>query len=874
MNASQSLFLTLAACAVVLSAAARATADESSFPFAIQTLNANRDATDMSWLNVCPAGKSGFVTTKDGHFVDGAGKRIRFLGVNLCFAAAFPEHADADRIAARLAKLGVNCVRLHHMDNQYPPGGIWDPTYRDKQHLDTGQLDRLDYLIFALKRHGLYVDLNLHVSRQFSEADGFPDTEKLPHYDKGVDNFEPRMIALQRDYARDLLTHLNPYTKTRYTDEPAIAIIEINNENSLVNYCLDGSIHTLPAYYLSELKKQWNDWLKARYRTTAALRKSWEAGSEPIGDNILSNSDLANGTAHWTLEAPTPAQATMSVEDGGPTPGTRCLHAALTRVGLRSWDFQVHQTGLDLVEGAPYVLRFWARANQPRNVVVAVMLDRDPWTTAGLARTIQLPTTWKRYEFSFTANQTATNHNRASFNLQSEVGEVWIAGVELRRGSGGRLPNSASLEAANIDLPADSFVAPQREDFLAFAAETERNYAVGMRSYIKKTLRARSLVVDTQVTYGGMAGLYRESLLDFGDIHSYWQHPSFPRKAWDSTDWNIRNTPMVRALGSDTLTHMALCRLQGKPFTVSEYNHPAPSDYSAECVPMLAAFAAQQDWDGIFLFDYHSSAGDWDRDRISGYFSIDSHPAKITLMPAAAAIFRRADVEPASASAVLEFPTKLIPGELRTHGASVSAAWQALGFAQRDSMAAGTAVRFVDTAARPSIKRSNTVSIPNVTWNCDRDNDAPATFTINSPASRGVIGFASGREIKLSGLTIAPRSDFAAITVTALDGKPVEQSAHLLISAVGRVENTGMGWNADRTSVSNKWGTEPVVAEGIKARISLDAKVGHATVYALDGGGGRMQPVACNAASGKLDIDLGPQWKTLWYEAVIERASQ
>lgn len=844
------------------------------FPFSIETLNANHDATDMTSLNDCPAGRHGFIRAKDGHFVDGAGKRVRFLGVNLCFGAAFPSHSDADELAPRLAKLGINCVRLHHMDNAYAPRGIWDPAYPDKQHLDKGNLDKLDYLIAALKRSGIYVDLNLHVSRQFSEADGFPDTDKLIKYDKGVDNFEPRMIALQKDYARDLLTHLNPYTKARYIDEPCVAWIEINNENSLVDFCLDGTIQKIPDYYLSELKKQWNAWLANKYSSMAKLREAWYAGSEAIGANMLVNSDFSSGEDRWVLEAPHPAKATMKVEEDGPEPGVKCLHAVLTQEGLRSWDFQLHQMGLDLKEGKPYVLRFWARANQPREVRINVRLDKDPWDSVGLDAGIELPAKWKHYEFSFTAIKPEKDHCRVSFNLQSKIGDVWIAGVELRPGTGGILPDSASFGAGNIDIPASSWTAPQRADFLAFAADTERSYATQMRDFIKKTLHAKSLVVDTQVTYGGIAGLYRESLMDFGDIHAYWQHPSFPHKQWDPADWTIKNTPMVRALGQDTLTSMALARPAGKPFTVSEYNHSAPGDCTAECVPMLAAFAAQQDWDGIFLFDYHASADNWERDRISGYFDIDSNPAKIAFMPAAAAIFRRADVGSVDGSTVMQFPTKQIPDELRIDGRSIGKAWKAFGFDPRDTMTTRTSVSFTDKAEKAGLTRRAPVTPACVTWQCDNGKESDAAFIINSPASRGVIGFASGRQMKLGSLTIEPTGDtdhFAAITVVAIDGKPIEQSTHLLITAVGRVENTGMIWNADRTSVGDKWGNAPVIAEGITAQIALDSKVKAAQVYALDGGGDRSRPVTCSATSGRLTMTLGPQWKTLWYEVVIDR---
>src|SRR5688572_7893059 len=62
-----------------------------------------------------PAGRHGPVVAQDGHFYTGD-RRIRFWGVNLCFAACFPTHEQADKVAARLARFGVNAVRFHHMD--------------------------------------------------------------------------------------------------------------------------------------------------------------------------------------------------------------------------------------------------------------------------------------------------------------------------------------------------------------------------------------------------------------------------------------------------------------------------------------------------------------------------------------------------------------------------------------------------------------------------------------------------------------------------------------------------------------------------------------------------------------------------------------
>ena len=103
--------------------------------------------------------------------------------------------------------------------------------------------------------------------------------------------------------------------------------------------------------------------------------------------------------------------------------------------------------------------------------------------------------------------------------------------------------------------------------------------------------------------------------MDFVDAHAYWEHPQFPRRQWDMTDWEIPNTPMVDDPAGATLWGLAATRVAGKPFTVTEYNHPAPNDWQAECMPMIATYAALQDWDGVFLFDYVDSHKKYEKAR-------------------------------------------------------------------------------------------------------------------------------------------------------------------------------------------------------------------------------------------------------------------
>jgi len=314
--------------AVGMGDASETAAESGLFPFVLPWDDASAGATDLSgWLEK-PAGKHGGVVARDGHLYVGE-RRIRFFGVNLCFGACFPRHKDAERIAARMAKFGITCVRFHHMDMSAAPNGIFKP---DRRTLDPGQLDKLDYLVAQLKAHGIYVNLNLHASRTYP---GLPKWDGMPSFHKGVDTFVPRMIEMQRQYARDLLTHVNPYTKTRYADEPAVAIVEINNENGLLHAWLAANLDAMPNRYASELARQWNDWLKARYADTKTLKTAWGEANQPVRTELLTNGDFTAGTHPWVLDRHEGAAAEVTVVPDGPGGRPALRHRIGLRVGPR-----------------------------------------------------------------------------------------------------------------------------------------------------------------------------------------------------------------------------------------------------------------------------------------------------------------------------------------------------------------------------------------------------------------------------------------------------------------------------------------------------------------------------------------------------------
>lgn len=828
------------------------------FEFVIPGLDATKTPVDMSFLNPKPAGEDGITRIENGHFVDGAGNPLRLLGTNLTFSSAFPDKEAAPKIAAHLRKLGVNVVRFHHMDNGSTPRGIWN---KEMDSFDPGQLDKLDWIIYQFKQNGIYTNINLHVSRNYP---GLPmDLSRTFNYGKSLDHFYRPFIDMQKEYARELLTHKNPYTETTYTQEPAVMFVEINNENTLVQNW--NSLLELPDPFKSSLLEQWRAWLKSHYRNTDELRFAWGTISEPLEDELLTNRDFSDGTQGWSLQTGTSSEASLEVLRNGLNPGENALQVTTIKQGENSWDLQLHQLGLTLENGAPYTLRFWAKSDEERNIGAGVRLQESPWRFLGLQKTIRLKPQWQEFNFVFQAQVAEPGLARLDFEFRNQIGQFWFADLSLKRGGEMGLPKDQSLEDNNIDLPPTDSSINIRKDFWNFLFDTEMSYSQEMVKFLKDDLIIKAFVSVTQASYGGISGVYREGeLSDYTDMHSYWQHPRFPRIPWSRTDWDIANTSMVRDQDGGTLTRLAIHRVYEKPFTVSEYDHPAPSSYTAEMFPILASYAAFQDWDGLYQFDY--GGDNWDRRRITGFFSMNGHPGKLAFLPIAAVMFRMNGVSAGTHTVLLNMPPKDVVSHLSLNGTNAGASWRGAGAPSALAMMYPVAVQFKDDGLALSDKIDESSvkwmsSTEQIVW--DNADQKVALYTVNSPAVRAAIGYLGGRGVTLGDISIEmpeTETNWASIAMATLDGKPISESGKILLVATGRVENTNMGWNETRTSVSDKWGIEPTVAEGIPATITF-AEPKKLRIQALDGTG--MPKGDVPYEKGKFTI--GSKYETLWY---------
>ena len=213
---------------------AGATSETDTSDWVAYTLPWDSAPVDVSFLNHRPAGRFGFVQASDGKFVFAdSSEEVRFWGTCFSAGANFPTHEQAEKIARRLARFGINMVRTHHADAPWAERHFFKKDADDTRQFDPESLDRFDYLLYCLKQEGIYIYLDQLVNRYFKAGDGVDAVENLEACAKPYSNFDPRLIELQKEFSKNLWSHVNPYTGLAYKDDPAIAMMEFANENDL-----------------------------------------------------------------------------------------------------------------------------------------------------------------------------------------------------------------------------------------------------------------------------------------------------------------------------------------------------------------------------------------------------------------------------------------------------------------------------------------------------------------------------------------------------------------------------------------------------------------------------------------------------------------
>lgn len=269
-----------------------------------------------------PAGKHGFTRFSGDDLVYEDGTKAVLWGINHGNTNCAPPKDVALARAERLGKYGINAVRLHKFTYAGDDGGIGDR--EDSTKLTPEGWDRLDFYTAELKKRGIAVTWS-HI---YGHKPRPGDRDRLLAYDEvgkldghlgrstvGMLHFAKDLGDLSIDLTVHMLEHVNPYTGLRYADEPALAYIELQNEDNIFFPTTQMAVLKAPTY-----KKLFcglfTDWLLAKYGNESALMTAWgplalnaypefQTGESVAARNLFpglhmwwfSNDGLANQTA-------------------------------------------------------------------------------------------------------------------------------------------------------------------------------------------------------------------------------------------------------------------------------------------------------------------------------------------------------------------------------------------------------------------------------------------------------------------------------------------------------------------------------------------------------------------------------------------------
>ncbi len=228
---------------------------------------------DLRGLNETVAGEHGFIRlSRDGNsFVRGDGADIRFWGGTV-YADGDP--ADMAGLARFLAKRGVNMVRWH--------GDLMPADRPDSQLSDVNEtsLDQVFHLVAEMKKQGIYVTISPYWAFADSVIDddggrAFPNWP-VPRDPKARNMaallfFDPVMQKAYKAWIKALFTRVNPYTGLALKDDPAVAIFQIQNEDSLLFWTLNG----VAGPDRDLIEHRFSDWLIKRYGSLEAAQEAW-----------------------------------------------------------------------------------------------------------------------------------------------------------------------------------------------------------------------------------------------------------------------------------------------------------------------------------------------------------------------------------------------------------------------------------------------------------------------------------------------------------------------------------------------------------------------------------------------------------------------
>ena len=414
------------------------------------------------------------------------------------------------------------------------------------------------------------------------------------------------------------------------------------------------------------------------------------------------------------------------------------------------------------------------------------------------------------------------------------------------------------LAEKGIDKKAADFDLMDYEDetLTLFKIDLQEKYYKDMMAHMRRC-GVKIPITGNNWIASQPANIKTQLVTDFLDAHAYrynWQ--------WKEFDHRCDNLAISR-LPASFLGYMALATAKDKPTYISEWDMTWPNEFRAESPIYCAAVGNLQGWSGFAIHTYAYSAR---TDRMNmlgkeisatkiggtpyreGIFSTWNDPAKFGLFYHAALITRRGDVAP-SENTLTFHHTSMYEKNLEPAFENVE-----------------KSTVIYDSSTFPEItppeKDESIFEVLSDTGELYRNWKKHYGY-IDSPKTKCVYGsLCKNGPISLSGMKVECFTDFATIAVSSLSDADISKSDNLLLTAVGRAENTDAKFTGN---LLLDYGRPPITIEVIYADIEIETEVSGLSVMAVSAEGYFIGKLPSVYEDNKLKFSIGTESKTMYY---------
>ena len=426
----------------------------------------------------------------------------------------------------------------------------------------------------------------------------------------------------------------------------------------------------------------------------------------------------------------------------------------------------------------------------------------------------------------------------------------------------------------------------KNEVLFRFKVHVVENYFNGMIAHM------RSIGVKVPCTGPNYSWKWRsrkaaQRVGDFMDSHLNVRFMKWEPGAKHSRDIAQHELPEWGGMRNAAMRHF------GRPFFTSEWDVTFPHRYRAESPILCAAVGMLQNWSGYTIHTYaytsllqhmHILGKEVSSETIGntgyreGIFSTWNDPAKFGMFYHASIITRREDVRPAEGKVTIEVE-KLdcdesnAPGTLTKSGkkaflASTELCQIATDYWGEEKDAVPDSTPLVDLSKGEV--RSDTGEMYR--------NWKKRYGTVDTAKTKAVYGrLGTVGTVDLDGLTVTCKNDYAVIALSSLNNDfDLENTDSMLLSAVGRVENTDMKMSMAPASVQKNdglapylqmddIGRAPIICEVIEATVRLKTTRRNLVVWAVNAEGVFVGNVPVKYEGDEAVFTLGDKCPSIYY---------